>query len=192
MRHHKIWIAVATLGALTLTGCAHNVGSGKPTTVNAVAPATSASTAGLAGEGINGQNLNANGPIGGGNSGLTAAELAALPQDLRVHFGFNSESMDAHAQQVATQNAQFMVNHAHVKVRLEGNTDDRGTQEYNLALGERRAETVKQFLEAQGVSAARISTVSFGKDNPLCTSNDAECWAKNRRVDFVYSGGYNG
>ena len=61
-----------------------------------------------------------------------------------------------------------------------------------LALGERRAETVKQFLEAQGVNAARISTVSFGKDNPLCTSNDAECWAKNRRVDFVYSGGYNG
>jgi peptidoglycan-associated lipoprotein len=84
------------------------------------------------------------------------------------------------------------MNHAHVKVRLEGNTDDRGTQEYNLALGERRAEAVKRYLEAQGVSAARISTVSFGKDNPLCNQNDESCWAKNRRVDFVYSGGYNG
>ena len=192
MRHHQIWIAVAMTGALALTGCAHNVGSGKPSTVGAVAPVNSAATAGYNGEGVNGQDLNANGPIGGGNSGLTAAELAALPQQLRVHFGFNSESMDAHAQQIATQNAQFMVNHSHVKVRLEGNTDDRGTQEYNLALGERRAENVKQFLEARGVNAARISTVSFGKDNPLCTTNDAECWAKNRRVDFVYSGGYNG
>ena len=192
MHHHKIWMVVAAAGALTLAGCAHNVGSGAPTTAGAVAPANSAATAGYAGEGIGGQNLKANGPIGGGNSGLSAAELAALPQHLRVHFGFNSESMDARAQQIATQNARFMVAHPHVKVRLEGNTDDRGTQEYNLALGERRAETVKQFLESQGVSAARVSTVSFGKDNPLCMSNDSACWAKNRRVDFVYSGGYNG
>ncbi|AEK59452.1 MULTISPECIES: peptidoglycan-associated lipoprotein Pal [Acidithiobacillus] len=185
-------VALTAAGILALAGCASNVGSGAPKAAGPVAPAESANTAAYNGAGIGSQQLDANGPIGGANSGLTAAELAALPQHLRVHFGFNSDSLDARAQEIASQNAQFMMNHAHVKVRLEGNTDDRGTQEYNLALGERRAEAVKRYLEAQGVSAARISTVSFGKDNPLCNQNDESCWAKNRRVDFVYSGGYNG
>ncbi|MBU2825375.1 peptidoglycan-associated lipoprotein, partial [Acidithiobacillus ferrooxidans] len=126
MRSDFLKVVVAAAGALVLAGCAHNVGSGAPTTAGAVAPANSAATAGLAGEGINGQNLNANGPIGGGSSGLSAAELAALPQNLRVHFAFNSGAMDAQAQQIAAQNAQFMVAHPHVQVRLEGNTDDRG------------------------------------------------------------------
>lgn len=191
---HSIWMIIAAAGTLALAGCAHNVGSGAPAAGAAgpTAMTNSAATEGYAGAGIGGQNLGNNGPIGGSSNGLTAAELAALPQHLRVHFPFNSDSLDATGQQIAAQNAEFMVAHPHVKVRLEGNTDDRGTQEYNLALGERRAEAVKQYLESQGVSTARISTVSFGKDNPLCTQNDESCWAKNRRVDFVYSGGYNG
>jgi len=185
-------LLVLGVSILTLAGCARNVGSGAPKAVGPIAPASSVATNGLAGEGVGAQNLANNGPIGGANSGLTAAELAALPTHLRVHFAFNSASMEPQDLPIAAQNAQFMLNHPHVQVRLEGNTDDRGTQEYNLALGERRAESVKQYLESQGVSAARISTVSFGKDNPLCTQNDEACWSRNRRVDFVYSGGYNG
>ena len=185
-------VVVFGLSFLALSGCARNVGSGAPTAVTPVAPVSSVATNGYNGQGVGSQDLNTNGPIGGSNRGLTAAELAALPSHLRVHFPFDSDSMDANGQAIAAENAQFMMNHAPVQVRLEGNTDDRGTQEYNLALGERRAETVKRYLESQGVSAARISTVSFGKDNPLCSQNDQACWARNRRVDFVYSGGYNG
>ncbi len=192
MQFKNTVVILVAAGVVTLAGCARNVGSGAPGGVGPVAPGVSAGTSGYAGAGVGSQNLGNNGPIGGGSSGLTAAELAALPRHLRVHFGFNSDSMDANGQTVAAENAQFMMNHAHVKVRLEGNTDARGTQEYNLALGERRAETVKQYLESQGVSGTRISTVSFGKDNPLCAQNDSACWARNRRVDFVYSGGYQG
>ncbi len=185
-------VVIFGISFLALSGCARNVGSGAVKAPGAVAPVSSVATNGYEGQGVGSQDLNANGPIGGSNHGLTAAELAALPSHLRVHFPFDSDNMDANGQAIAAENAQFMMNHAHVQVRLEGNTDDRGTQEYNLALGERRAETVKQYLESQGVSAARISTVSFGKDNPLCSQNDNACWAKNRRVDFVYSGGYTG
>ncbi len=192
MQFKNTFVILVAAGAVTLAGCARNVGSGAPKAAGPVAPALSAGTAAYGGGGIGSQSLGNNGPIGGGNSGLTAAELAALPRHLRVHFGFNSDSMNANGQTIAAENAQFMMNHPHVKVRLEGNTDARGTQEYNLALGERRAETVKQYLESQGVNGARISTVSFGKDNPLCTQNDSTCWARNRRVDFVYSGGYQG
>lgn len=190
----ELWIALAAAGAIALSGCAHNVGKGSAAgqAAGPAAPTSSTATEGYAGAGVSGQTLPSNGPIGGKSSGLTAAEMAAMPKHLRVHFTFNSSSLDGEAQQIAGTNAEFMLAHPHVKVRLEGNTDERGTQEYNLGLGERRSEAVKQYLEAQGVASARISTVSFGKDNPLCTESTESCFAKDRRVDFVYSGGYQG
>ena len=68
---------------------------------------------------------------------------------------------------------------------IEGHCDERGTNEYNLALGDRRAESAKSFLEDMGIEAYRISTVSYGEERPLCTESNEECWSKNRRDQFV-------
>jgi peptidoglycan-associated lipoprotein len=74
-------------------------------------------------------------------------------------------------------------------VLIEGHCDDRGTNEYNLALGDRRAKAVKDFMKAAGVPASRIETVSFGEEKPVCTQQTEDCWAKNRRAHFVAEGG---
>ena len=132
------------------------------------------------------QDQKINGPLGGMNKYLSDAELAALPRHLRVHFATNSSQVNAHGRRIAKDNAQFLLKFPRVDVRLEGNCDQRGTQEYNLALGDRRAESVARILEADGIPATRIQMVSFGKDNLLCDQNNASCWKRNRRVDFVY------
>ncbi len=125
------------------------------------------------------------GPLGG-KSYLTDRELAALPRHLRVHFATNSDFISPHNAHIVAQNARFMEKFPHLRVLVEGNCDQRGTQEYNLALGWRRARAVKRLLIADGVLAARIGTTSFGKDNLLCNRNTPACWARNRRADLVY------
>jgi peptidoglycan-associated lipoprotein len=89
------------------------------------------------------------------------------------------------AQATLKKKAEFLKTYPDVYITIEGNCDDRGTAEYNLALGERRAESAKSFLVDLGVEAYRISTVSYGEERPVCTENDEACWSKNRRDDFV-------
>lgn len=84
------------------------------------------------------------------------------------------------------KDAEALKNDPSLKVLLEGNTDERGTREYNLALGQRRADAVKDYLVAQGVSPAQISTVSYGEERPVALGHNPAAWAKNRRVDLVY------
>lgn len=74
-----------------------------------------------------------------------------------------------------------MARYPHVRVRIEGHCDERGTREYNLALGARRANSVKEFLAGQGVSVGRIDTISYGKERPICTESNEACWSQNRR-----------
>ena len=82
---------------------------------------------------------------------------------------------------VATSDAAFLKQHPDVKIVLEGHCDDRGSEEYNLALGANRANAMKQALVSQGVSADRLRTISYGKEKPFCTSDDETCWQQNRR-----------
>jgi peptidoglycan-associated lipoprotein len=81
--------------------------------------------------------------------------------------------------------AEFLKTYSDVYTTIEGHCDERGTPEYNLALGERRAESAKSFLVDLGIEAYRISTVSYGEERPVCTEQTEDCWAKNRRDDFV-------
>jgi peptidoglycan-associated lipoprotein len=78
-----------------------------------------------------------------------------------------------------------------VKVTVEGDCDERGTREYNLALGARRANAVKEYLVSLGVSSARVDTISYGKEHPICTESTEDCWAQNRRGVTSISGGAN-
>lgn len=101
-----------------------------------------------------------------------------------VFFDYNKASIRSDEEPKAQHDAAFLLQHPQIKVLVEGHCDDRGSAEYNLALGASRAESVKQALLQQGVSADRVKTVSFGKEKPFCTQDNEQCWQQNR-VDHL-------
>ena len=102
-----------------------------------------------------------------------------------VFFDFDQWSIREDQKEVMAKNSQWLKSNPSVKVRLEGHCDERGTAEYNLALGQKRAEGVKSFLEGLGISSQRLTTVSYGEERPLDPEHNEAAWAKNRRVDIV-------
>jgi peptidoglycan-associated lipoprotein len=105
-----------------------------------------------------------------------------------VHFGYDSYDVDAAARDTLARNVDWLRQNARAKVELEGHADSRGTIEYNLALGAKRAKSVKDYLVNQGIAADRISTISYGEELPLCRDENESCWARNRRVHSVVLG----
>ena len=102
-----------------------------------------------------------------------------------VHFALDMHDLDDEAIATLTKQAQWLGQYPAVRVTIEGHCDERGTREYNLALGDRRANSAKNFLVSHGVDAARISTISYGKERPLATGSDEASWAQNRRAATV-------
>lgn len=125
------------------------------------------------------------GPGGAGGAGMGAV-VPGSQQDLaqsagdRVFFEFNRADISSEAQQILQRQAQWLQRYPNVSVTIEGHCDERGTREYNLALGERRANAAKQVLVAAGVPASRLSTISYGKDRPVVPGSTEEAWAQNR------------
>ena len=104
-----------------------------------------------------------------------------------VYFAFDSSSLSAEAQAALDTQVAWLKKHDDVNVIVQGHCDDRGTREYNLALGERRANAVKQYLVSQGIEESRISTISYGKERPAVLGNNEAAWAQNRRAITVVS-----
>jgi peptidoglycan-associated lipoprotein len=102
-----------------------------------------------------------------------------------IHFDFDKYNIRPGDAEILNENAALLKKYPKVKVQIEGHCDERGTVEYNLALGERRANTTKKYLVSLGVSADRISTISYGKERPLDPGHNEEAWAKNRRAHTV-------
>ncbi|MGC1417246.1 MAG: peptidoglycan-associated lipoprotein Pal [Candidatus Acidiferrum sp.] len=102
-----------------------------------------------------------------------------------AYFDFNKADIREDARTALGQTADFLRNHPEVKVTIEGHCDERGSTEYNLVLGDRRAAAVKAYLVSLGISADRMNTVSYGKEKPFCTESNEECWQSNRRGHFV-------
>ncbi|HET6464795.1 MAG TPA: peptidoglycan-associated lipoprotein Pal [Nitrospiria bacterium] len=100
-------------------------------------------------------------------------------------FDFDKYLIRNDAKEALQKDAEFLNNHPNLKVQIEGHCDDRGTEEYNLVLGNHRAEAVKQYLVTLGVDASRISIISYGKDKPFCSQHNASCYQDNRRGHFV-------
>ena len=98
----------------------------------------------------------------------------------RVYFGYDEFTLTAQAQSVLSQQAQWLISNPDVRVQLAGNCDERGTREYNLALGAKRAEAARDFLVSQGVDASRIKTVSYGKERPFDSGAGEAAWSRNR------------
>jgi peptidoglycan-associated lipoprotein len=102
-----------------------------------------------------------------------------------IHFGFDRYDLTPKAREILSQNANLLLQHSRVKIQIEGHCDARGTIEYNLALGERRATTAKEYLVSLGVSPDRVSTISYGEEMPVDPRSNEEAWAKNRRGHFI-------
>ncbi|MCP4374377.1 MAG: peptidoglycan-associated lipoprotein Pal [Deltaproteobacteria bacterium] len=114
---------------------------------------------------------------------ILAARNMFLSED--VYFEFDKSSLDSMAQDVLSRKSDWMRDNPDVVVSIEGHCDERGTNEYNLALGEKRAESTKTFLVDLGIDAYRISTVSYGEERPVDDGHSEESWAKNRRAHFI-------
>jgi peptidoglycan-associated lipoprotein len=141
--------------------------------------AGAAGGAGLGEEGLGGSSLDR------ARRGLGPEEDGVLKD---VRFGFDKYEIDPEARDVLGRNLDWLRQNPRAKVELEGHADARGTIEYNLALGAKRAKSVKDYLVGQGVAADRISTISYGKELPLCHEENDACWARNRRVHSVILG----
>lgn len=107
----------------------------------------------------------------------------------RVLFDYDKSDLRDDARATLQKQAAWLAKYPAVKLSVEGHCDERGTREYNLALGARRASATKEFLVSLGVAASRMETISYGKEKPSCAESTESCWAKNRRAVSVISGG---
>jgi peptidoglycan-associated lipoprotein len=125
--------------------------------------------------GADGMNLEINGDSDAGKAGPLQT----------VYFDFNSASLNSGTRASLQNNAEFLKKNETVEVQIEGHCDERGGVQYNLALGEKRAMAVKQYLVSMGVNSSRVSTISFGKERPVSFGHEEASWSKNRRANFV-------
>lgn len=114
--------------------------------------------------------------------GSDSGKIAGL---VTVNFGYDKSSLDSAARAQVATNVEWMKANANVRVQIEGHCDSRGTIEYNVALGERRANAVKAYMVSLGINADRLSVISYGKEKPLEMGDSEAAWSKNRRANFV-------
>ncbi len=127
--------------------------------------------------------------VGTANLPGSQSDFVAQSGSDRVLFGYDSYDIDDEARTILGKQAEWLARYPQVRITIEGHTDERGTREYNLALGDRRANAAKNFLAAQGVSPSRIATISYGKERPEAEGSDEAAYAKNRRaVTVILSG----
>ncbi len=117
---------------------------------------------------------------------LSAGDASAAAPELdTVYFAFDSYSLSGEGREALKKNAQWLGENPASTIQIEGHCDERGTTEYNLALGERRANAAKEYLQKVGVDSSRISVISYGEERPLDSGHDESAWARNRRASFV-------
>lgn len=127
-----------------------------------------------------------------------AGDLASVNEYLRsqgllgdVYYAYDSSDLSPEARQRLADNARFFKDHPAFEALIEGHCDDRGTPEYNLALGERRASSARSYLVSLGVDGSRLRTITYGEERPVCSQSEEACWSQNRRAHFMVSGRRN-
>jgi peptidoglycan-associated lipoprotein len=175
-------IALLMVGAALLSGCPkkHNVieppAAGTQIPGSSTAPGQAgASTSGRALDGAGGQDANGMGSA----TGPLAKRI--------VYFDFDKSEIKPEFADLVAAHSRNLTSHPNLRVKLEGNTDERGTREYNIGLGERRAQAVRRAMMLQGVAESQLTTVSFGAERPAVEGDDEAAWAQNRRVELVYA-----
>jgi peptidoglycan-associated lipoprotein len=150
----------------------------RPDTGAPTAPGGDATTSGV--EGSTG------GPAGSDMQTAQQEALAALKQRSVIYFEYDSSEIRAEFLQVVAAHAAYLAKYPNARVRLEGHTDERGSREYNIGLGERRAQAVRRALQLQGVKETQIATVSYGEERPAVAGVEESAYAQNRRVEIVH------
>ncbi len=116
-----------------------------------------------------------------------AAEAARLKDISKIYFEFDRAELSSEAREILNRVAELLKASPKKNITIEGNCDDRGTNEYNLALGQTRADSAARYLQSLGIDRKRIKTISYGEERPVCTEATEACWLKNRNATFVYS-----
>jgi len=122
-------------------------------------------------------------------TGYGPEDLDAVPclRQRVVYFDFDQDVLRPEFQAALGCHAKYLRDRPQARISLEGHADERGSRDYNLGLGERRANTVSQALQANGGSGGQLTVVSYGEERPVCTQSNEDCWARNRRVNIVYT-----
>jgi peptidoglycan-associated lipoprotein len=177
MATHSTYMKALCLGALmALAGCAN-----KPVAVAAAAPPIAPAARPTA--------PSVPPPA------IVVGIIPGSAQDLHVnvgdtiHFAFNEYSIEDTDKGTLQKQVAWLARYPRVRVTIEGHADERGTREFNLALGARRAAAAKEYLVSLGVSTTRVDTISYGKERPICTDSNESCWAQNRRGVTIIAGG---
>jgi peptidoglycan-associated lipoprotein len=186
MKHHKTLVALLITSSLLLSACSDDK---KPLSATdnpqaVAANAGGATTSGLnAAAGMNPQGLSGNlAAVGAGGE----FNDPNSPQPKVIYFMLDSSEVQPDFVPIVKAHAQYLVANPSLHVLLEGNTDERGSREYNIALGEQRARSVANMLMAQGVSETQLQIVSYGEEKPAATGSDESAWEQNRRVEIAY------
>ncbi|TAM43835.1 MAG: peptidoglycan-associated lipoprotein Pal [Gammaproteobacteria bacterium] len=166
----KIGLLVVALSVLTIVGCAGTAKTEKPAVEDM---STGAETRPATDKGAT-------------EAQALAARQAELLAKTRVHFAFDSSTIDDEARAIIEAHASYLAANPGTRLTLEGHCDERGTREYNLALGERRAQAVEKLMRVLGVDGKRITTVSFGEEKPVDSEHNESAWRQNRRAEILY------
>jgi len=175
----QILVLIAIAGAVLAAGCSHKP---RPQPANAdQTGATSLDQPQTSAD--NGANaLGAQGDTGNEGAGPSGEQL----KNRTIYFEFDSSDIKAEYNAMITAHARYLASNPTMRVRIEGNTDERGSREYNIGLGERRAQAVRRALMLQGVNEPQITTVSYGEERPAVTGHTEDAWSRNRRANIVY------
>ncbi|NOX93015.1 MAG: peptidoglycan-associated lipoprotein Pal [Gammaproteobacteria bacterium] len=189
----KFWTktVLAMLPALLLLGCGtsgeveEGTDSGVSSSSSTSGSGSSATTSGVgAGGAASGENMGEKEPA---FSGDPLDDPNSLLAKRVVYFDYDQSDIKSDFRAIIQAHAEYLANNSNVMVTLEGHADERGTREYNIALGERRANAVQRMLALQGASASQIRVISYGEERPAALGHDEESLALNRRVEFIYN-----
>ncbi len=173
--------AIVVLLGLTIAACGGKKGVKEDE--GAAVDERGVSTQGV--EGLIGPDGRPIGAEGADMAGPTAADGALLDKR-RVYFEYDSSAIDEEGRAIVEAHAGYLVNNPSLNIIVEGHTDERGTREYNLALGERRANAVARLMQALGVTPDRIQTISYGEERPVALEHGEAAWSLNRRAEILY------
>ncbi len=171
----RMLMALILVAAFGMGACAHK----RPKEAPPLPPAEA--TAGTEASGANSANAGA-----ANADDETAGPLAGMLAKRTIYFDFDNSEIKGEATDIVAAHAKYLASNPTARIRLEGNTDERGSREYNIGLGERRAQAVRRALLLQGASDGQLSTVSYGEERPAAAGHDEASWSKNRRVEIVY------
>ena len=178
-------IGAVALLALVSTGCARMMAQSEDGSTPGSEGGVSGISGGSGGSGGSGSGVSRAGRSGSGMSERPPVkEFHPATEMVDVHFDFDRYDLRAQDKPSLDSNAEWLRTNKNYLVLIEGHTDERGTAEYNVSLGERRAKVAQNYLVSHGIDARRISIISYGEHRQQCTDSTEECWAKNRRAHF--------